>query len=536
MKKILLFIIIALLSAWAVSAATVTTLMSPSNATYDTDGSIDFIFNVTGNSSVWKCTLYTDDDGTFDGKSINSGVANNTATTFTRNGIDDGTYLWNVFCNSTNDAVGDWFTNNTITVDSVEPSITVTTDTGWQTTGSFTIGATVIDNNAANCILYTTINTTANATQTYGEYPTGSQTYTNATAFNFTGYSTGDLGMANNNTDAYIYSIYCNDSAGLSTQTDNYTISVDSVDPSDFVFNLTLWRTDNRLLGINNSKSTDLTPQIGWTQSLDDNFAYYELKFYNGSDYWYSSNITSSSTLYTTMSTELKADETFTVIAVAYDDAGNSKSVTTNYVYSTDSTNRALKAGWNIIGNVGNAFNLSDLRVWTGATTVSIWNSSHEFQSHVSGGSYGDTEVGSGYSALVYIASDTNFSDLIWNTTAVAVDSNGANTNTTNHTNSNWNLMMQLDDDDTKSIGDIDKYINCDPLGGGCSLGENNASYFSYLSYYNNSAGKYISYVANWTTLSSQTGTNMTTLNLDFGDCVWLFSETDNNNLNWSNI
>ncbi len=397
----------------------------------------------------------------------------------------------------------------------------------------------ITDTNAAQCVVASNLNTSSNNT---GVYSTtwNTTTYTSKTSYTI-GQMDGSYDWADNNTGAYLWTYSCNDSAGnIVSLGENYTFYIDSTDPTAFIFNTSLWKTDNILLW-NATTATDYTPQVGWTVTTELNFSKYEIYFYDtnyGNATYLNVNESTKTTLSINIST-LAADTDYLILITAVDLAGNRRNMTTiNYKYSTDSTNRALSAGWNIVGNVGNAMTLSAILNYTGATTVSIWNSTHEFQSHVSGGSYGTTSVGAGDTVLIYVAADTTFSDLIWNTTAVSEEAH----NITNQTASTYNLVMMRDDDDDKLIGDLDKYLNCNPVGEGCSLGANNATYVDYFSAYNNSASagsKYVSFVANWTTLSSSADVNMTDLSLGFGNTVWLYldgTEKTYIQMNWTAI
>lgn len=500
-----------------VAGATTTTINSPANASYDTDGDLTINYSVTGNASTWTCHLYKDGSEVY----TDSGVSNNTYTYYSGSAVtdlSDGTYYFNITCHSTTagiDDTGDAFTDTYVYVDSVAPVITVEvngddgSDEQWLTAGTLTIGATVVDNNADSCILYTTINTTANATQAYGAYPTGSQTYTNATAFNFTGYDTGNLGMDDNNTGAYIYNVYCNDSAGNTYQTSNYTIWVDSVSPTAFAFNTSLFKTTHGVSFANASYCTDYYPQFGWNRSIDNNFAYYSLRAYNGSSYVYSDNITRSATLAANFTNALRADQTETIIITAYDLAGNSQAVTTNYVYYPDSTSHTLYSGWNIVMNSGNAMTLTNALTYSGSTIASWFNtSSNSFVSYVSGGTGGSTSVPYGEAIFLYMESAGTFDDFVVNTSA----GTQGNFNITNQTASDWNIACQRNTSDSFTFTNLDYYLN----GNKTDILSMNVTYFSF---YNNSAStgsKYIPYVANWTTSTASTP-------LSYGDCVWLF-------------
>ena len=564
MKKIIIPILVLMALIGIVSAATVVNLDPQStlqNASFvytnysDTTtatNSVSYNINVTGNKSTYDCDLWTTENGTSGADNwrnsvTNFQVNNNTNTNFVvATSVADAAgataYTWNVFCNAVGDTEGAWGTsgNYTFGVDATGPSIVITNPSAnnvWYTLGSdVRIGLTVTDTNAAQCLLGTNLDvaTTSNSTTTYNS-ALGIKTYTTATQFNFSAINATNNWDDNNGGD-YLYTYICNDSAGnIVSLGSNYTFYVDSTAPGAFDFNISLWATDNRALS-NATYATDYTPTIGWGLTTELNFSHYEITYFKDAYGVYNSStdvrdtVTTITTLSDSIST-LEADADYLILVTAYDLAGNANNITTlDYKYSTDSTNRALSAGWNIVGNVGNAFNLSDLRTWTGATTVSIWNATHEFQSHVSGGSNGAASVTAGNPVFIYVATDTILSDLIWNTTVVDAEAVSVLNYSSSGSNDAWNIVMMRDDTDDKNMQELDSYVNCLTVGAGCAAQVNNASNIDVLSFYNNSGVsslKYVSMAANW---SINNATPLT-----FGDSVWLYAN-ENLTINWSAI
>ncbi len=541
MKKIIIPIIMFLVFAFSVIAATVVNLDPEAilaNATISSSASITHNFNVTGNQSIWACYLYSDEDGSsgagnWTQKQVDSGVTNNTNTNFSiRQNVADSAgpvYDWDIKCNATTNRLGDWgaSSNDTVSsgerqygVDTTNPNISSLSPSSgaWQTNAAAIITIVVIDNNANNCTLTTTINKTGNTTYASMTVQTP-EAYTNNTQLNFSGFDTGETNLSDNGTGAYRFNVSCDDDAGNIATASTRTFYVDTTAPSGGIdFDTSLWRTDNRAL-YNGTTATDYTPQVGWNETTELNFSRYEIDFCIIGGGCNQTNITTKATLSTNVST-LLADTSYQINITAFDLAGNSLAITTQsgYKYSTDSTNRALLAGWNIIGNVGNAFTLSEILNWTGATTTSIWNSTHQFKSHVTGGSFGTTSVTAGNTVLIFLSSSTTLSDLIWNTSAINVASH----NITNQSASDWNLVMNRNSTDSKTFQDIDSYVNCVNLTAGCAAGLNTDANVTFFSAYNNSASsgsKYIPYVGNW---SINNGTT-----LGFGNTVWLFLGDD---------
>ena len=226
----------------------------------------------------------------------------------------------------------------------------------------------------------------------------------------------------------------------------------------------------------------------------------------------------------------LLGDQSYFINITAFDLAGNQRQMTSvtggGFGYSTDSTNRALDSGWNIVGNVGNNLTLSAWLNNSGATTASYWNGSHSFQSHVSGGSNGGVTVPSGEPVLLYLAASSTFSDLVWNTTAL---NGGLSQDITNQTASDWNLVMNKNSSDSFMVNQLDNYTNDCPTYANC-----NTLNITFMSVYNNSAdigSKYIPYVGNWT-INDETP-------ISYGEVIWMFMSNNagsTTTFNWGSV
>ena len=551
MKKIILALLMFLCMVGIAMAATVVNLDPEgnlANASYQDTQSIVYGFNVTGNASTWTCTLYGNEDGTsgagtWGAIETDSSVTNNTNTNFTtRSSVAEVTglaYDWDVFCNATEDPAGDWGGDSNTTeegtgaynfsVDVTAPTITATPATAqWDTDGYIIIGATVVDDNVNTCILYTTVNATANATQTYGAYPTGSQAYTNNTQFNFTGYTTTDTKMDDNNTGAYVYYVVCTDDAGNSVNTvSNRTIYVDTTAPTAFDFNTSLWKTTNSYAWSNNTQCSDWTPTVGWNVTTEANFSRYRLRFYEdniSSSTYVEKNISTRTTLSTAMST-LEGATTYYMLITAYDDAGNSvNSTTTTNVYNSLTIPHTMNSGWNIFENIGNAKNLSLHLTETGGTTACYYNTTHEFQCCTSAAETTcATNVIAGSGVFVYMAAAGTYDDAVVNSTALdAVTSNIAHANSIN-----WSLPCNQDHADTDGFTtlELDYTMN----GNGTAVISNN---ITQLSIFNQSGATYpwIPYINNWTTYNQAK-------TIDFAECMWVWNDNNGTRaLNWSAI
>lgn len=508
------------------------------------------LVNDSNLSSGFTCYLYTTESGssgpgTFTNVQTVSSVNNDTAFNFTaRNDVAETSgalYNWAVNCSSS-EGEQNWSSlnndltngNQTFGVDVTAPSITVTAPTNNQwfnNNNSEIFNLLPIDDNAATCLLNTNINI---STDNVGEFSIGTYTdsfdsvdYTNNTAFNFSRINdTGDVNFTDTNA-GYKWEYSCNDTAGnVATLGSNYTFYMDTLAPTAFSFNSTLFKTDNVALW-NATTATDYTPNIGWGITTETNFSRYEIFFHQttmGSSTFVDLNITTRTTLQTNMST-LSGDQTYWINITAFDLAGNKRQMTDNgWRYGTDSTNRALKAGWNIIGNVGNNYTLSHLLNWSGASTVSVWNSSHSFQSYTGIGANGGIVVESSMPALLYLASDTTFSDAVWN-----ISSHDNLVNLTNQTASDWNLVMNENYSTDYQMYQLDNTTNDCPTEANCVF--NNVTYFSLFNSSAATGSKYMPFVNNWTIAN--------TTNMEFGVCSWMFigdGDVNNIQINWGNL
>lgn len=507
-------------------------------------------FNISnGNlsSSEYTCYLYSTENGasgvgSFSAKLTESNRVNDTNYNFTtRNGVAEvsgDAYTWGVNCTDS-EGTHNWSSSNyTYGVDVTDPSVTINapSDASWANdNNSVVINLTVVDDNNATCVLDTNINASGTGGYTSDDYTSAvdSSLYTNNTAFTFPRINTtGDVNFTDDN-DGYNWNYICNDTAGNSVEgSANYTFYVDTLLPSAFTFTVADWLTDNSRALFNDTTSSDYTPAVGWGTTTETNFSRYEIFFYQdsiGNATFIDKNISAKATNTTNMSA-LAADKTYHINITAFDLAGNKRQMTgvsaNGYIIATDSTNRALDAGWNIVGNPGNVMTLANLLTYTGATTVSVWNSSHSFQSHVSGGSNGGVNVSAGGVFLAYVATDTTFSDLVWNETAM---DSALEVNLTNQTASDWNLVMNTNYSNSFNFRQLDNYTNTCATEGQCNF--NNITYFSHFNNSAASGSKYVPFVNNWTINSGRS--------FAFGETIWAYvgdGDVDDVTINWGTV
>ena len=530
-------VLIFSLCAFFASGAVTVSLVSPANNSMSTSSRLTYTVNLTnGNETTYLCTLYTTENGSagpassyISDESIT--VTNNTEKSFTDNiNVNDTTgYAYNATVRCQYNGAGPK-TNSTINyygVDTVDPVVVLSGETPlngeWKADNATLFNLTVTERNADVCVLLTTLNFSGStgAYRTYGQEAKIS--YTSGTMFNFTPVRE----FKDNNTDGLIWRYICNDTAGRTYSNTNQTFWIDTVAPTAFTFETANWLTSpGGHLILNNSYATDYTPEIEWGVVTELNFSRYRIRFYNSSGmttYYAEKNITTRTTNKTNMST-LQADKTHYVEIVAKDLAGNNRTMTVNgYVYKTSSICHSLGSGWNICGILGNNKSLSQLLNETGGTTVAYLNSSNKFQTHTSGGSNGAVVVPSGRAFFTYLSAAGTWQDSVRNESAYSYISTIYNAS-----NTNWNIVVNLNSTSSTNFTDIDGEINGDST----SIWDTNVTYFSL---YNNSASsgsKYIPYVSNLTSLNGGTTVN-------YGDTIWMYlgiTDVTSIDLNWSNI
>ena len=530
MKKLIIYTLLFTMLASLACAATVVNLDPTSvleNATVSSSQTIQHGFNVTGNQSTWTCLLYSTENGsngagTYRAITTDSGVANNSNTLFSSRGnvaeTVGVTNIWNVFCSGATDTTGAWGTvsNYTYGVDVTDPDVTINEPSNgdWYTSDTgVLINLTVVDNNVNTCVLGSNLNVSTNNSGNYvSTYETYS--YTNNTAFAFTLINSSNA-WEDNNTGTYLWTYTCTDDAGNEASLgSNYTFFVDTVLPTAFVFNTSLWETTNSIPILNASTCTDYTPTVGWDITTELNFSKYEITFFDTGYGVYNSSTDIRKDVTTIASTStaidsLAADTTYVILITAYDLAGNQRNMTViPYAYTSDSTSRNLYDGWNIIMNTGNAMNLSTFLTDSSATYVSYFNSSHAFETHISGGSYGGRNIPYGDSVFLYMDGTTGqMEDLVVNTSA-----GGTKYNITNATASDWNVACNRNATGTATFQELDLYCN-----GGTYLAVASLN-VTYLDYFNASAStgnKFIPYIANWSEENNETA-------LSYGDCAFM--------------
>lgn len=548
--------ILLLLLVTFVSGSISLVAVSPTNRSMSSSSRITYTINLTdSNSTTHACTLYTTENSSGGiqvwAAKVSSSVDNNSVLSFTPS-LNVGetatgiVYDWNVNCNSTEiSGEGTWITNltdrdglvpaaalgnSTFGVDTRAPEVTVEgyrpLDLEWLTVRDFTLGLIVNDSNPEFCFLGASINATFNTSRAFEKNITN-LTYTNTTAFNFTGFDAGNTSMDDNGTGVYKWSYFCNDTAGNVATSENFTFWIDTTAPTDVGWNFSHFFTSpGNVTLFNLSTSTDYTPSLGWNITEDKNFSHYNLKAYNDSgkaSLAFEFNISTLSTLAANM-TQLAADVAFRLVISVFDKAGNSATGPTDINYTTTSICHDLNEGWNICGNLGDARNLGQYLTDFGASTVAYFNKTNEFETYVDGGDKAAVSVPFGRAIFAFMESSGEWEDSVHNSTDSITESI-----LINRTNTAWNIVVVNNESVNSVLQKVDYLAN----GNLVTISDSDGDLLnvSVMSFYNNSASngtKYIPFVGN---LSINNATPVL-----FGDVIWMHLEkaVDTNiTLNW---
>jgi hypothetical protein len=540
---IILCLIVLTLSSLVFAAPAITKvgLISPVNGTFDNDGAVTFVFNVTHNISEpfinttgATCNLYWNQTGVWaSAGSTNTNVSNATYENITKTGIPEGDIAWTIGCTAPGNgtivyaptvANESAHQNFTFIVDTTAPVITLTSPryASWLTNGQHLNGAvlSVADGHADTCVLESNINIATNSSNpsTSFNFSVNVTSYVSETAFTMRfGNFSNAFNLSDNNTGTYLWNAWCNDTAGNVVRLNssgNMTFFVDSIAPS----------STELPAAKNNSKSSDLTPLFTWLNSFDKNFSRYDLQVDDDVDFSslaFNKNITSNSTNVSIVTTSLSQGTTYYVRVLGYDLAGNSYTSQSHYTYRTDDNCVVLVAGqWNICGIIRSTpVNASDLCVETSCTFIAQYNASREFQIHTSGSSTnGDMMfVSSNHkaneSSVVFIYVETT--NKTWENRTWDVDMKYVNYTLKNLSNG-WNIVPILNQTTTFNFGKLDASLN--GLSNGAQVShKNNSNVSKFMSLYveeNSSSSRFVSFFHN------RSFQNQTVVK--YGDAVWI--------------
>jgi hypothetical protein len=193
------------------------TMDNPPDRSYDSDGDVDFRFNVSDYSDIANCSLYFSDTLI---PPVNKSVDKSKTQKFGKSGLGDGDYNWKIRCF---DVLG-YESNSTtwkVTVDTNPPDITLTSPSNYSfdTDGTVQMTYSLSETNRDTCHLYTNFSGIWKVNQTHQVPAAGANSY-----------NTVDLPDG-----SFIWNVWCNDSAAnfnWSLQGHNFTIFVDTGYPA----------------------------------------------------------------------------------------------------------------------------------------------------------------------------------------------------------------------------------------------------------------------------------------------------------------
>ncbi len=318
-------------------------LTSPIDNSYK-NGTILFGYNVSGDSDIYTCELYSNDTGSWIAKSGGFTAINATDGTTSKVISEKNGVIWNIRCaESSNSNIYGWSINNrTITVDETNPvinsSVKSYSNDNLSKGSSGYINLTVVDNNADTCTLY--VDGLAN----------GTISYTSGTAF----------AMFFNRTDAeYNISSSCNDSIGLTTFTLNTSMTIDTITPGmsrNVNYSSSAANCKGFTVDFTFSEEVNATFKFG-TTSMAQTHTVKETDF--------STNQTVTLTFNNTYETDYYANITFK------DRAGNLNDTMGEMIIPSPVSHCT---GWTLWSIYDSYINLSRYRADSGADYVYYWN------------------------------------------------------------------------------------------------------------------------------------------------------------------
>jgi len=222
-------------STWTITVDTTPptiNLNSPADNSWDSSGLIQLNYTPEDgwpDDNLDTCELWGNFSGIWGKNQTEENPINDDVNNFSFINLNDGTYIWNVYCNDSSSNFN-WDNNWTINVDMTYPIVNFTEPTpennSNQTSRDLTINVTNLEYNPHTIILYW--NNTQNETKSYNG------AYTN---FTLTGLTDG----------IYTYYIWLNDSVGNYNSTENRTIRIDNVPPVVYLENPgnNTWKNNN---------------------------------------------------------------------------------------------------------------------------------------------------------------------------------------------------------------------------------------------------------------------------------------------------
>ncbi len=330
-----------------------------------------------------------------------------------------------------------------LTIDTEDPEVTLITplNNSFLSDNTPDFNVTVVDNNTDSCVLLLSSKS-------------GSSLSVNVTVDSIVSGTEFNLTVPTDkkmDTGVYFYNIECNDTrnARVNVSSSNLQVTVDNETPSE----------PGIISIFHQTNSTNKAPVLKWTPVVESNFSRYHVRalYTNNNSIAYEINLTTQSVNFSSM--DLVSNHNYTFNVTAYDLAGNfnsSGNTSIELLYFTDPVCAVLNEGWNVCGAVWTApRNLTQIGAETGATFVSVWNSSHQWatcnyaasvdgqhcnnivniQSPFTDNSEGSYNTSINHAVWVYVNQSANWSNRTWVATKLS-----SNITLTNASGIGWNL------------------------------------------------------------------------------------------------
>ena len=345
------------------------TLNSPPDANWSKSKRFNINFTTVSafgtGVSPFTCQVFTNESGNWVAETGGITANNNTGKVQQVVLLEKSQIAYGVKCHDGNDGnVFNFSVNRTIKIDATNPTISVSTENTTQD-DTVTITFTPTDANLNNVDIYT------NYTGTW------KSNYTNTSAFSGVAITATTVTIADG---FYVYSVRVNDSAGRFVETDNFSITVDTLSAG--------------VSGIRNSSEDGSCSSrfITWNTTEATNFTFYydtDTEVTDGTILTNSTKATSHKVALE-FGTNDEIDHFFNI--TVEDEAGNSG--TSNQ--TTFLTPLRVCSGWSQYAVYDTSISLSDLENQTGAELIYFWNQTDQTWIFKTRGlsSNGDTVMG----------------------------------------------------------------------------------------------------------------------------------------------
>jgi hypothetical protein len=331
------------------------TINAPATSSYSTSENVNVNITVVGDSASYQCEIYSNDTGTWGLEGNTPLMLNNTSAKFQKQ-FTEGNVVLNSKCwEIPNSNIYGWATSNvTITVDTTVPVISLTSPTsGSSQSTTLYFNGTVTEINLQECRLFINkTNTDWGVLTNYNE----STTVFIGSNLNFTSKVFADG-------DSLKWGVWCNDSAGLTAWSSNYTVNLYSGTPS---------LTSSKNYTSSTADDTGFTVEFIFSEAVNATFKY---------------GLTSMSQTNTARESDYDTNQTFTL---TFND-----NYETNYYCNITFCDRSnncnntipeliiktpvpLKSGWTLWSVYDSSIDLSRIESESGADYVYWWNATSQ--------------------------------------------------------------------------------------------------------------------------------------------------------------